>query len=297
MSANGISRLPYKRDRQEAKLNLAAISRAAQGKPAVLDLSLLPVLYGIEDNSPSALIFNEHSTGLLAGRPWTSAPTDPDPVFPEPASIGSGVSTVEQSPFGSGTSYLLDGSADSVLFFDGSDDWAVGTSDFTIEWFSRQTNLTDPPYQRVFSIGDWPNIKLGVSIESGAFYYWANNSFRFSSGSASTVNTWIHWAVVRISGVTRIYRNGTQLGSSFNDTNNITDNSTSMTVGNTLTPASNAALIGNLTNFRWVSGLGVYTGNFTIPTSSLTAIAGANPFGGSNTEAIPAGFTKLLLIP
>jgi len=46
-----------------------------------------------------------------------------------------------------------------------------------------------------------------------------------------------------------------------------------------------------------VKGLGVYTGNFTTPTSALSGVAGANPFGGANTLAIPAGYTSMLLIP
>jgi hypothetical protein len=184
-----------------------------------------------------------------------------------------------------------------VITYAGSDDWAVGTGDFTIEWFSRQSSLTVPQYQRVFSVGNFPTIKIGVSIESGTFYYWANNSFRYSSSGASQVNTWIHWAVVRASGITRVYKNGTLLGSQISDTNNITDNTTSLTIGNTLTPADNAGLVGNLTNFRWVKGLAVYTGNFTVPTSALTAEADANPYGGANTVAVGAGFTKLLLVP
>jgi hypothetical protein len=31
--------------------------------------------------------------------------------------------------------------------------------------------------------------------------------------------------------------------------------------------------------------------------SALAAEASANPYGGSNTQAIGAGFTKLLLVP
>jgi hypothetical protein len=81
------------------------------------------------------------------------------------------------------------------------------------------------------------------------------------------------------------------------DTFNITDNTRNFIVGNTNTFASNAALVGNLTNFRLVKGLAVYIGNFTVPTSALTATASANPYGGSNTQAIGEGFTKLLLVP
>ena len=227
-----------------------------------------------------------------------ASPVVPSFTNPTPTSSGAGVSVVAQSPFtGGGNSYLFNGTSTGVITYAGSSDWAVGTGDFTIEWFSRQSSLVSPQFQRVFSVGNFPTIKIGVSIESGTFYYWANNSFRYSSSGASQVDVWIHWAVVRASGVTRVYKNGTLLGSQITDTNDITDTSTSLTIGNTLTPADNAALIGNLTNFLMVKGLAVYTGNFTVPTSALTATAGANPYGGSNTQAISSGFTKLLLVP
>ena len=227
----------------------------------------------------------------------TPTPTPSSAGFVNPSlTIGPAVTTNTQSPFtGGGNSYVFSSSVNSYITTPGSDDWAVGTGDFTVEWFSYQTTLTQ--FQRVFTVGNFPSIKIGVSIESGTFYYWANNSFRYSSSSASSANQWIHWAVVRQSGVTKVYKNGTQLGSQITDTNNITDNTTTFVVGNTNTFATNAALVGYLTNLRWVKGLAVYTGNFTVPTSQLTAVASANPYGGSNTQAITAGFTKLLLVP
>jgi hypothetical protein len=220
----------------------------------------------------------------------------PEPFINPTLTIGSAVTTNTQSPFaGGGNSYVFSSNVNSYITTPGSDDWAVGTGDFTVEWFSYQTTLTQ--FQRAFTVGNYPSIKIGVSIESGIFYYWANNSFRYSLAAASTANQWIHWAVVRQSGVTKVYKNGTLLGSQISDSNNITDNTTTFVVGNTNTFATNAALVGYLTNFRFVKGLAVYTGNFTKPTSALTATAGANPYGGSNTQAIGAGFTKLLLVP
>jgi hypothetical protein len=243
-------------------------------------------------------MFSSFSGSFSYGRRRVIPVTPPGFTNPTPTSTGAGVSIEAVSPFaGGGNSYLFNGSSTGVITYDGRDDWAVGTGDFTIEWFSRQSSLTVPQYQRVFSVGNFPTIKIGVSIESGTFYYWANDGFRYSSSSASQANVWIHWAVVRASDVTRVYKNGTLLGSQIADTNNITDNTTSLTIGNTLTPADNAGLVGNLTNFRWVKGLAVYTGNFTVPTSALTAEADANPYGGSNTAAIGEGFTKLLLVP
>jgi hypothetical protein len=215
-----------------------------------------------------------------------------------PLTIGSAVTTVAQSPFvGGGNSYSFISSVNSYITTPGSTDWAVGTGDFTVEWFSYQTTLSQ--FQRVFTVDDYPAIDIGVSIESGTFYYWAGGGStpKYSSASASTTNTWYHWAVVRENGVTRVYRNGTLRGSQFADTNNINDSTTTFVVGNTNTFATNAALVGYLTNFRFVKGLAVYTGDFTVPTGVLTATASANPYGGSNTAAIGEGFTKLLLVP
>jgi hypothetical protein len=219
------------------------------------------------------------------------------PEFENPTStIGSAVTTLAQSPFAEGgNSYSFSSSVDSYIDFAASSDWAVGTGDFTIEWFSYQTSLSG--FQRAFTVDDFASIDIGSSIESGTFYYWANDAFRYNSSSASTANTWIHWAIVRASGVTRVYRNGTQLGSQITDTNNITNTVDPLTIGNENTSSLIAAFVGYITNFRWVKGLAVYTGNFTVPTSALTAEASANPYGGSNTAAIGSGFTKLLLIP
>ena len=219
------------------------------------------------------------------------------PPFANPSqTTGSAVTVVAQSPFaGGGNSYSFSSNVNSYISFPGSNDWAVGTGDFTVEWFGYQTNTSQ--FQRAWTVGNYPTIKIGVSIESSTFYYWANDSFRYSSASSTSINTWYHWAVVRQSGTTYVYRNGTLRGSSFADTNNITDNTTALYIGNTNTPATNSDWVGYITNFRFVKGLAVYTGNFTTPTSALTAESSANPYGGSNTAAVGAGFTKLLLVP
>lgn len=212
---------------------------------------------------------------------------------------GSAVTTNTESPFaGGGNSYLFSSSIESYIQRNASTDWALGTGDFTIEWFSRQS--TTDQFQRVFTVGNFNTsynpIRIGVSIESDSFYYWINGSANLV-GTAGNLNVWRHWAIVRISGVTRIYRDGVQFGSNITDTTNYNISSVDLYIGNTNTPATNAAFVGEITNFRWIKGLGVYTGSFTVPTSALTTTADANPYGGSNTAAISAGQTKLLLIP
>jgi hypothetical protein len=301
MSANGISRLQYKRDRQLAKLALAEATRQGLGYTnQYLDTTLLPTIYAENDNDTNNVIDNPNSGGLIIGRPWTAVAPEPSvPEFTNPTqTTGSAVSVVALSPFtGGGNSYQFSTSTNSYLSFPASADWAMGTGDFTVEWFSRQTSLTQ--FQRVFTVGDYPAIDFGVSIEGGTFYYWSGGDvdFEYSSASAVVTNTWYHFAVVRQSGTTRVYRNGVQLGSAVTNTDNINDTTTNFIVGNTNTFATNAAFVGAITNFRLVKGLAVYTGAFTVPTSALTVTASANPYGGSNTQAIPAGVTKLLLVP
>ena len=70
MSANGISHKQYKRQRQEAKLKLAAEKRAATGKRSTLKKGLVPTLYTPSNNDSGNL--KQITTGTLkTGRPWT----------------------------------------------------------------------------------------------------------------------------------------------------------------------------------------------------------------------------------
>tara|TARA_B100001287_G_scaffold102250_1_gene85894 strand:- start:440 stop:652 length:213 start_codon:yes stop_codon:yes gene_type:complete len=70
MSDNGISHLQYKRQRQEAKLKLAAEKRAATGKRSTLKKGNMPTLYQPGQNDSSKL--KQITTGTLkTGRPWT----------------------------------------------------------------------------------------------------------------------------------------------------------------------------------------------------------------------------------
>ena len=230
-----------------------------------------------------------------SGRFLMSVSNTISPFVNPTLTIGSVVSTQSVSPFtGGGNSYLFSSNVNSFVSTPGSSDWAVGTGDFTIEWFARQSGGSFP---RAFSIGTYSSATIANSIEGGTFYYWANSGVRYSNSAGTTSNTWVHWAIVRQSNVTKIYKDGTQLGSQVTDNNNINNTSTALTIGNETTKSTGASFVGYLTNFRWVKGLAVYTGNFTKPTSALTATATANPYGGSNTQAISNGFTKLLLIP
>jgi hypothetical protein len=169
----------------------------------------------------------------------------------------------------------------------------VGTGNFTIEWFQYQTDNSQWP--RIVAIGSYPSTSIGCSIESGSFYAWCSGANYF--GSVSVKNSWHHFAIVRNNGQLRVYKDGTQLGSNISNSTNITNSSTTLYIGSENGSNAGTFFGGYITNIRWVKGLAIYTGNFTVPTSSLTETADENPYGGTNTAALPSGFTKLLLVP
>jgi len=68
MSANGISTLPTKEDKQIAKLDLSEQKRTTTGNPRnVYNISMLPTRY-----SGDEIVDNENVGGLIQGRPWVS---------------------------------------------------------------------------------------------------------------------------------------------------------------------------------------------------------------------------------
>ena len=69
MALNGISTLSTKQAKQEAKLALAAIKRAATGRRSNLDITQLPTQYSGND-----IIDNPNDNGLVEGRPWLASP-------------------------------------------------------------------------------------------------------------------------------------------------------------------------------------------------------------------------------
>ena len=213
------------------------------------------------------------------------------------ATTNGGVFVSSQSPFGTGTSYLFNGTT-GYLSYSANTDFALGTGDFTIEWFQYQTSQPSNP--RVFQIGNYASQSIGCSIEGSAasciFYIWvpgASNVKTFTS--SGNLNSWIHFAIVRIGTSLKVYQNGTQIGTTLTNSNSLGNSTQNLSVGQETNPTASSYFPGNITQFRWTKGLGIYTGNFTTPTGPLSWTSGANPFGGSNTSAIGAGFVKVIL--
>jgi hypothetical protein len=247
---------------------------------------------------------------LPGGHPYrNSQPVRPPSgnLYTAPSNMGD-VAVVSTPPgIFAGNSYSFNGTSD-YLSVVSDDSWDLGTGDFTIEWFQYKTDSHQ--YTRIFALGATsfgapPGnfVSMQCSIESETIYAWFSSGVAFiESGAPSYRNSWQHFAIVRRSGTLRVYRNGAQIGEDESNTTDISNNTPLYfgaeirLDGSSYQPPS-TFFGGYLTNIRIVKGLAVYTGNFTRPTSALTETPGANPYGGSNTVAIPAGFTKLLFVP
>ena len=162
--------------------------------------------------------------------------------------------------------------ATSWLTVPASSDWAVGTGDFTIEWFQYQTNNGNENY--VFDLGVNNNLAAAIASGGGRINFYENGTRVANPTITNSTNVWHHVAISRASGTTRIYFNGSQVAS-FADTANITDSSSTFYIG-VMDPANPTGdqWPGNITNFHFVKGTAKYTGaSLTVPTQPISAIA------------------------
>ena len=163
----------------------------------------------------------------------------------------------------------FDGAGDSLEST--SHSFAYGTGDFTVEFWMYPHSLSSQSV--VF--GARADASTGFMIgpnNSGEIRFYYNNAERIvDTGNALSTNTWFHIAVTRASGTTKLFKNGTQVGSSYSDTNNYT--SSVLEIGQRAI-SDGLAYDGLVSNVRVVLGTAVYTSNFTAPTEPLTAISG-----------------------
>lgn len=199
------------------------------------------------DNSSNAFTFTNIGTpSVQAFQP-----------FPGPTTWSASV--LGGSGYFDGTGDYLDGSSST-----GATNF--GTGDFTVEcWVyfisvAAQSNFID-------NIGN--NAVALYTAAGGSLRFW-NGSSNAITGATLTAGQWYHIALVRSSGTTRLYVNGTQSGSNYTDSTNYAGASTYPRIG----AAFNTTTFHNgyIADVRCVKSA-VYTTTFTPPTSPLTAIS------------------------
>ena len=183
------------------------------------------------------------------------------------------------SPFnGTPTTVTVPDANNYSMYFDGTGDYLsvpsnaafqFGTGDFTIEaWVYMSAGTSGTIFDnRTSSTSLHPVLYFTAAT---TMQYYVAGAAAINSGSYTFLNKWVHVVVCRASGSTKMFFNGVQTGSTYTDTNNYSTSGTVLS-GAGLSGAN--LLTGYISNLRVVKGTAVYTGNFTVPTAPLTAIA------------------------
>jgi len=166
-----------------------------------------------------------------------------------------------QSQFG-GSSAIFDGTGDYLEIPNSAT--AIGTGPFTIDYWFRATSTASTPSLVDLRFGGGDTTGYSDYINStGKLVVFMNNGNRITSTTTISTNTWYHVAIVRdSSNDIKMYINGTNEGSAYNFSNNMT--STYYRIGNNVS-ASNG-FNGHIDELR-ISNVARYTANFTPSTA------------------------------
>jgi hypothetical protein len=221
------------------------------------------------------------STGFTINGGVTLRSQVVDPTLPTVSS---------ESPFAGLQSYFFEGTQARLQY--SANNLSVD-SDWTIEWFQKET--LHHSYPRAFCVAD--NL-FGVSMENGAqtdpgtFYLWTNDS-PHSIYSATRFDAWHHFAISTVSGVTTVYQNGFPQGAPL-AVGAINTSGQRLYLGGKAAAIPNEYFGGYITDMRWTVGVGVYTSNFTVPSTPLQLTQAGDGFA---IQAITPGQVKFFLEP
>jgi hypothetical protein len=177
---------------------------------------------------------------------------------------GSILISTTESKFGgasgrfNGTSQYIDTGASS--------DFVLGTDDFTLELQYRPDDisagyrclLADLLYN---STGGWALYQNGANLE-----FWRGGAKIAERTGSLAATTWQHIAVSRVSGQTRVFREGVS-GSAGTDTTNYTNNR--FQIGHVLSSGIHYYAKGYIDEVRFTKGTGLYSSTFTPPSSAF----------------------------
>ena len=162
------------------------------------------------------------------------------------------------------------------IAFDGTGDWLApndalpytfGSGDFTVEfWLYLNSTQTAMLYdgRPVSGVGATPTIY----VASNVLYYFTNNANRIT-GSTLSNTTWTHVALCKSGGNTRLFVNGTQVGSTYADSVTYTNTAGRPLIGASGETVGQFPLTGYIDDLRITKGYARYTANFTPPTAAF----------------------------
>ena len=214
-------------------------------------------------NDPS-FAFNSlllHGDGANGSTVITDSSGSPKPV----TAVGNTQISTAQSKFG-GASIAFDGAGD-YLTLPGGAAFEFGTDSFTVELWYRPASLTG---QKVLL----DTRATGLSLIANRWIIYTDGSSLsvavagaiYTSGTLS-LNTWHFIAVSRSGTTTRIFLDGTQIGSNISDSINYGVGAARPIIGADGNNPNVLNINGYIDDLRITKGVARYTANFTPPTA------------------------------
>ena len=177
--------------------------------------------------------------------------------------IGNTTGSTTQVKFAGSKSMYFDGTGDYITTDPSA--FYFGTGDYSIEFWYYANNLNSQHTMVDLRSSGTNGFYPLITQQSSVMKYYVNSAFQITGTTTLSATTWYHVALVRNSGTTTLYLNGSSEGNTWTDSTNFPLSATAIIGSNY---SNNTGVNGYLQDFR-VSNYARYTANFTPPTASL----------------------------
>ena len=155
--------------------------------------------------------------------------------------------------------------------------FGFGTGDYTVEgWFNFADHgaTTGGDGSTILTTtNQLPGVSVHLWVRASLLYLHIDGADRIVSSAVST-KEWHHIAIVRSSGNTKLYIDGTQEGSTYADSHDY-GTTAPFSIGsyhvNGQQGAASKNMIGYVSDLKVIKGQAIYTSNFTSPTAPLSS--------------------------
>ena len=155
----------------------------------------------------------------------------------------------------------------------GHTDLQPGSGDFCIELYVNLVNqgANFPVFvdTRVSGASDTNGFFWGIRDADNRIYLYTHSGTQIYADHSLTTDKWYHLALTRQSGTFRMFIDGSQVGVSYSQTQNYTNQIRYIGHSTNSEPVT-WYIDAYISNFRFVKGEAVYTTNFTPPQTTLT---------------------------
>jgi hypothetical protein len=205
--------------------------------------------------------------------------------------IGAGITLGSLPPAPPAASGSLVFNRSNYLSLPDNSAFAQNAGAWTVECFAYPNPDNTSQIGAFYNRGDISRF-LGLYYEDAKFGIIRSSAGFLPGPNSFPKNNWYHVAMVyNGSNLVTLYVNGNNVASA-NPGSMVPLGSAPTLIGTwSVAQTGSLSFKGNLSNFRVVKGVAVYTGNFTVPTAPLTVTQSS----GTNISAITSGQTQLLL--